>query len=68
MDAPENTVEQRAKNLLDIHQGVCSVREDSPLGQTYRKMEEAGEVLITSMPPMPGVVGFIRVERKVFPL
>jgi hypothetical protein len=30
-------------------------------------MEKAGEVIIEPMPPMPGVVGFIRVERKVFP-
>jgi hypothetical protein len=68
MDAPENTLEQRAKNLLDIHNGVCSVREDSPLGEEYKKMEQRGEVEITPMPSMPGVVGFIRVERKAFPL
>jgi hypothetical protein len=65
MNAPENTIEQRAKNLLDIHQGVCSVREDSPLGQEYREMEKRGEVTITTQ---GGIIGYIRVERKTFPL
>lgn len=57
-------IEQRAKNLLEIHNGVCSVRDDSDLGRAYREMEKAGEVEISHQ---GGIVGYIRIERKGTP-
>jgi len=54
---------ERAKSLLEIHKGRCSVREATPLGQAFREMEAAGEVEIT---PTYSMVGYIHIATKAF--
>ncbi len=68
MSETNHTPLERAKSLLEVHGGICSVRDDSDIGRAFREMEKAGEVEITLMPSTPGVYGYIRIERKVFPL
>ena len=54
------SMETRARELLKLHSGACSVRDDSDHGREYRRLEQLGEVKITAS----GMVGYIRVTDK----
>lgn len=61
-----NTPAERAKSLLEIHQGSCFVSKFSDLVQPFKEMKAAGEV--TMIEYIGGAVtGFI-VRRKGFRL
>lgn len=55
-----NYITTKAKDLLKLHGGKCSVREDSDLGREYRRLEATGEVNVE----LRGMAGYIRVTEK----
>jgi len=53
---PEETPHERAKALLQIHNGLCFISDFSDLVLPFREMEKAGLVTITPCGEI--IVGF----------
>lgn len=60
MDEPTN--HEKARALLSVHKGACSVPALSPLGRAFMALQVAGEVRIGQS----GTQGYIDVYAKDF--
>lgn len=48
-----------ARSLLTLHDGACSVLQDSPIGEAFAEMERAGEVELS----ISDTQGFVNVRE-----
>ena len=57
---PDPHITKTAKALLDLHGGACSVLADSPIGEAFEQLREAGEVTISPS----DTAGFVNVRKE----